>query len=143
MDCPQLLNEGATSFKPQRDTKGIGGFCDQYSLRRHKHEDKADQGCLQLRDDWQTYIGPIERWGSCNPFEGNFGSVVLPMCKPDRLALVCYIFECKQLIMILKLGPREVTHILFSDAFLYDNVLESVSKAQVRDSSSRTQTPKN
>lgn len=100
MDCQLLLNEEATSFKPRRDTKSIGGFCDQYSLRRHNNEDKADEGCLRLREDWQTYIGPIERWGSCNPFEGNFGSVVLPMCNADRLALVCYIFECKKAVTI-------------------------------------------
>lgn len=101
MECPILLKEEATSFKvPRNESSDIGGFCDQYSLRRHKHEEKADQGCLSLREDWERYIGPIERWGSCNPFEGNFGSMVLPMCKPDRLALVCYIFECKQAIAI-------------------------------------------
>lgn len=107
MDCPSLLNEDATSFKVHREgSSNIGGFCDQYSLRRHKHEDKADQGCLRLREDWEKYIGPIERWGSCNPFEGNFGSVVLPMCRPDRLALVCYIFECKFLTFDIQPGDQ-------------------------------------
>lgn len=96
MDCPTLFDGEATSFKVPRDTISIGGFCDQYSLRRHNYEEKANQGCFRLRKDWQKYIGPIERWGSCNPFEGNFGSVVLPLCKPDRLELACYIFECKR-----------------------------------------------
>ncbi|KAJ5624352.1 isoprenoid synthase domain-containing protein [Penicillium lagena] len=85
----------------------IDGFCHHYALRRHKHEQNANEGSFRCRDDWRKYIGPIERWGSCNPYDGHFATVVLPLCKPERLALVSYIFEY---------------------AFLYDNVVESVSK---------------
>ncbi|KAL2847042.1 isoprenoid synthase domain-containing protein [Aspergillus pseudodeflectus] len=70
-----------------RSTPDIAGFCAGYELRRHHHEDKANEGSLACRADWEKYIGPIERWGSCNPWEGHFGAVVLPFCKPERLAL--------------------------------------------------------
>ncbi|KAL4863209.1 hypothetical protein BDV12DRAFT_206695 [Aspergillus spectabilis] len=89
----QLPNN--TSCPDQRSTPDIGGFCEGYELRRHHHEDKANASSLRCRADWEAFIGPIERWGACNPWEGHFGSVVLPFCKPERLAIICYIFECK------------------------------------------------
>ncbi|CAG8178600.1 unnamed protein product, partial [Penicillium nalgiovense] len=36
---------------------------------------------------------PGRTLGNCNPYEGHFASVVLPLCKPERLELVSYIFE--------------------------------------------------
>ncbi|KAL4876926.1 isoprenoid synthase domain-containing protein [Aspergillus karnatakaensis] len=105
---PQLPKD--TSFIVERSTPDIGGFCKGYELRRHHHEDKANEGSLRCRADWEAFIGPIERWGSCNPWEGHFGSVVLPFCKPERLAIICYIFEY---------------------AFLYDNVVESAAKSNI------------
>lgn len=83
-----------TSYRAQGPTPDIAGFCDGYELRRHRHEDKANEGSLRCREDWEQFIGPIERWGSCNPWEGHFGAVVLPFCKPERLPIICYIFEC-------------------------------------------------
>ncbi|KAL4899449.1 hypothetical protein BDW74DRAFT_171497 [Aspergillus multicolor] len=76
-----------TSFCVERATPDMAGFCHGYELRRHSHEHKANEGSLRLRTDWENTIGPIERWGSCNPWEGHFGSVVLPFCRPERLAL--------------------------------------------------------
>ncbi|KAJ5813261.1 geranylgeranyl pyrophosphate synthase [Penicillium pulvis] len=99
-----------TSYLVSRPVPDIDGFCHNYTLRRHKYEQNANEGSSRCRDDWRKYIGPIERWGSCNPFDGHFASVVLPLCKPERLALVSYVFEY---------------------AFLYDNVLESVSKVSL------------
>ncbi|KAL4961087.1 bifunctional terpene synthase/polyprenyl synthetase family protein [Aspergillus stella-maris] len=92
----------------ERSTPNIAGFCSDYELRRHNHEHLANEGSLRCRTDWEQFIGPIERWGSCNPWEGHFGAVVLPFCKPERLAVICYIFEY---------------------AFLYDNVVESAAKS--------------
>ncbi|KAK6828816.1 hypothetical protein RU639_003672 [Aspergillus parasiticus] len=100
--------EDDTSYRVERESPDIEGFCRHYALRRHKYEEKANLGSIQCRADWVKYIGPIERWGSCNPYEGHFGSVVLPLCKPERLAIISYIFEY---------------------AFLYDNVVESSAKA--------------
>ncbi|KAL4953372.1 isoprenoid synthase domain-containing protein [Aspergillus filifer] len=71
----------------ERSTPYIAGFCSGYELRRHHHEHLANEGSLRCRTDWEQFIGPIERWGSCNPWEGHFGAVVLPFCKPERLAL--------------------------------------------------------
>ncbi|BAE64279.1 unnamed protein product [Aspergillus oryzae RIB40] len=107
--------EDDTSYRVERGSPDIEGFCRHYALRRHKYEEKANLGSLQCRADWVKYIGPIERWGSWNPYEGHFGSVVLPLCKPDRLAIISYIFECMDNLTI--------------DAFLYDNVVESSAKA--------------
>lgn len=84
-----------TSYQVSRQTSGIDGLRHGYTLRRHKYEQNANKGSLRCRDDWRRYIGPIERWGSCNPWDGHFASVVLPLCKHERLALVSYIFECK------------------------------------------------
>ncbi|KAL3457458.1 isoprenoid synthase domain-containing protein [Aspergillus heterothallicus] len=105
---PSYIHADETSYPIPRATPDIAGFCAGYDLRRHRHEDKANEGSLACRADWEKYIGPIERWGSCNPWEGHFGSVVLPFCKPERLAVICYIFEY---------------------AFLYDNVVESAAKS--------------
>ncbi|KAE8152335.1 isoprenoid synthase domain-containing protein [Aspergillus avenaceus] len=104
----RLNIDNDTSYLVDRSSADIEGFCQDYALRRHKYEEKANLGSLQCRLDWAKYIGPIERWGSCNPYEGHFGSVVIPICKPERLAIISYIFEY---------------------AFLYDNVVESVAKA--------------
>ncbi|KAJ6104679.1 isoprenoid synthase domain-containing protein [Penicillium sp. IBT 18751x] len=100
------------SYPVSRQTPDIDGFCHNYVLRRHKYEQNANEGSSRCRNDWRRYIGPIERWGNCNPFDGHFASVVVPLCKPERLALVSYIFEF---------------------AFLYDNVVESVSKVMLEE----------
>ncbi|EHA21645.1 hypothetical protein ASPNIDRAFT_129626 [Aspergillus niger ATCC 1015] len=76
-----------------RTCPDIQGFCENYALRRHKFEDWANTGSQQCRDDWEQYIGPIERWGCCNPWEGHFSAVVLPFCRPDRIAIISYCFE--------------------------------------------------
>ncbi|KAL3474415.1 isoprenoid synthase domain-containing protein [Aspergillus californicus] len=83
-----------TSYTVDRSAPDINGFCSDYELRRHHHEDNANKGSLRCRADWERFIGPIERWGSCNPWGGHFGAVVLPLCKPERLPVICYIFEC-------------------------------------------------
>ncbi|KAI2821706.1 hypothetical protein CBS133816_9483 [Aspergillus niger] len=93
-----------------RTCPDIQGFCENYALRRHKFEDWANAGSQQCRDDWEQYIGPIERWGCCNPWEGHFSAVVLPFCRPDRIAIISYCFEY---------------------AFMYDNVVESSAKSTV------------
>ncbi|CAG8256281.1 unnamed protein product [Penicillium nalgiovense] len=116
----------------RRQTPDIDGLCHDYTSRRHKYEKKANEESFRCREDWKQYIGPIERWGNCNPYEGHFASVVLPLCKPERLELVSYILECEQTHFLLYLSLKHSTanqHIKFKDAFPYGNVLESVSKA--------------
>lgn len=98
MDSHNLQSEAdELSVLVARDASDIDGLCHGYELRRHKHQQNANEGSLHCREDWTRYIGPIERWGNCNPYEGHFAAVVLPMCKPERLPLVSYIFECKDL----------------------------------------------
>ncbi|KAJ4398409.1 geranylgeranyl pyrophosphate synthetase [Neurospora sp. IMI 360204] len=72
------------------DTQGFGHG---YTLRRHKAERLANAGCYEARQDWIQYIGPAEEFGNCNPINGNFVAVALPLTKPERLRLVAYIFE--------------------------------------------------
>jgi hypothetical protein len=122
------------SYVVGRQTPDIDGLCHDYTLRRHKYEKRANEGSFRCREDWKQYIGSIERWGSCNPYEGHFASLVLPLCKPERLELVSYIFECEQTHFLLCLSLENGTanqDIKSKDAFLYDEVLESVSKALV------------
>lgn len=103
MDSPSPQSEAnELSVRVARDASDIDGLCHGYELRRHKHEQNANEGSFRCRKDWTRYIGPIERWGNCNPYEGHFASVVLPMCKPERLALVSYIFECEDLLVFLE-----------------------------------------
>lgn len=93
---PQLNHASMVelSYPVHRSSPDIQGFCKEYSLRRHTFEDKANEGSLQCRADWEDFIGPIERWGCCNPWDGHFGAVVLPFCKPERLPIISYVFEC-------------------------------------------------
>ena len=89
--------QAKTSTQIPRSTPSIQGFCHNYPLRRHKYEhEKANiEGSFQCRADWERYVGPVGRWGSCNPWEGHFGAVVLPLCWRERLGVVCYVFECE------------------------------------------------
>ncbi|GLB12133.1 terpene cyclase [Aspergillus tubingensis] len=107
MALPNLFPDD-TSDQVPRASRDLQGFCRDYPLRRHKFEDWANTGSQQCRNDWEQYIGPIERWGCCNPWEGHFSAVVLPFCRPDRIAIISYCFEY---------------------AFMYDNVVESAAKS--------------
>ncbi|KAK4120553.1 terpenoid synthase [Parathielavia appendiculata] len=69
------------------------GFCPAYPLKRHRHETLANAGYHEAREDWAKYIGPACEFGGCNPLDGNFTAVVLPLCRPERLRLVAYILE--------------------------------------------------
>ncbi|KAG2026212.1 hypothetical protein GB937_001719 [Aspergillus fischeri] len=103
-----LTSSDQTSYLVPRSSPDIEGFCKGYPLRRHRFEHESNKGALQCRADWNEFISPIERWGCCNPWEGNFAAVVLPFCKPERLAIISYIFEY---------------------AFMYDNVVESAARS--------------
>lgn len=94
MALPNLFPDD-TSDRVPRASRDLQGFCRDYPLRRHKFEDWANTGSQQCRNDWEQYIGPIERWGCCNPWEGHFSAVVLPFCRPDRIAIISYCFECE------------------------------------------------
>lgn len=74
------------------DTQGL---CQNYLLRRHKHEVQANLGSYEARLDWIRLIGPVDQFGGCNPINGHFAAVVLPLCLPERLRLVSYILECE------------------------------------------------
>jgi len=84
------------------------GFCNGFELRRHEFEGEANEGSRQARSDWIRRIGPIEKFGNCNPYSGHFAALVLPLCIPERLRLISYIFEY---------------------AFMYDQHLESAERA--------------
>ncbi|KAL2851125.1 isoprenoid synthase domain-containing protein [Aspergillus pseudoustus] len=101
-----------TSSQVSRSAPDIAGFCTGYELRRHRTENRANEGSRACRADWEKYIGPIERWGSCNPWEGHFGAVVLPFCRPERLAVICYIFEYTDNIALDDTEYRTVRSIL-------------------------------
>lgn len=62
-----FISGSETSYLVDRSSRDINGFCKDYPLRRHRFEEKANEGSLRCLHDWAEYIGPIERWGSCNP----------------------------------------------------------------------------
>ncbi|KAK4449781.1 isoprenoid synthase domain-containing protein [Podospora aff. communis PSN243] len=86
---------------------GTRSFCRGYPLRRHRFESLANRGCHEARQDWMRYIGPIDQdqFGGCNPRNGNFTALVLPLVRAERLKTVAYVLEY---------------------AFLHDNVVETV-----------------
>ncbi|KAK4198536.1 isoprenoid synthase domain-containing protein [Triangularia verruculosa] len=53
-------------------------------LSQYAHTEAAE-----ARQDWIKYIGsgPVGEYGGCNPADGYFCALVLPMCKPERLRL--------------------------------------------------------
>ena len=92
---PSSLSDDITSYSVDLSQYDTHGLCENYSLRRHKFESEANAGCQEARRDWIDYIGPVEQFGNCNPTNGNFTAVVLPLCLPERLRMVSYILECE------------------------------------------------
>jgi hypothetical protein len=123
------------SYLVSRQTSDIDGFCHEYPLRCHKHDQKANEGSFRCREDWARYVGPLDRWANCNPYHGNFVSLVLPLCKPGRLALISYFCECEFFASykIMGFGNDELTLAsTLLDAFLLDdNFMEPLFKARV------------
>jgi hypothetical protein len=89
---------------------GTQSFCTGYPLRRHRFESLANRGSHEARQDWMRYIGPIktDQFGGCNPRNGNFTALVLPLVRADRLMTVAYVLEY---------------------AFLHDNFVETVESS--------------
>jgi hypothetical protein len=114
------------------------GLCANYPLRRHKFEAETNAGCHEARSDWIKYIGPIEQFGGCNPINGNFTAVVLPLSKPERLRLIAYVLECKcyTVFCFCYSGMMPLRHSpeadRIADAFLYDNMVELEKPESVR-----------
>jgi hypothetical protein len=66
----------------QYDTQG---FQTEFPLLIHKFEAEADSGSHEARRDWIKYIRPTIQFGGCNPVNGNFTSLTMPFCLPERL----------------------------------------------------------
>jgi hypothetical protein len=90
-----FVSDDQTSFTVDISQYDTEGFCANYRLRRHKFEQFANDGCHEARLDWSKYVQSTDQFGGCNPVNGNFTAVVLPLCKPERLRLVAYILECR------------------------------------------------
>ncbi|CAN9449237.1 unnamed protein product [Alternaria alternata] len=103
MDRPKQASADETSYLVSLSNYDTHSLCSDYTLRRHKYESEANAGCYEARQDWIKYVGPIEEFGGCNPINGNFSAVVLPLTKPERLRMIAYVLEY---------------------AFLYDNMIE-------------------
>jgi hypothetical protein len=89
------ISDDLTSYVVKFSPNDTHGLASNYTLRRHKFEAEANAGCHEARSDWIKYIGPIEEFGGCNPINGNFTAVVLPLSKPERLRLIAYVLECE------------------------------------------------
>jgi ophiobolin F synthase len=69
-------------------------FSRGFTLRKAKDEAATNDGSHLLRKDWQRFIGPIDAFGGCNPYQGNFTSLALPYTKPERIGICAYFVEC-------------------------------------------------
>jgi ophiobolin F synthase len=103
-----------TSYEVDISSYNVNGFCEDYTLRRHKFEAQANAGCQEARADWLRYVGPVEEFGGFNAIDGNFTALVLPLCRPGRLRLVAYILECKCVTnhILYHLSVYHVEHII-------------------------------
>lgn len=72
----------------------LEGFSRDLTLRKAKSEAAANDGSHLLRKDWQRFIGPIDAFGGCNPYDGNFTSLALPYTQPERIGICAYFIEC-------------------------------------------------
>jgi hypothetical protein len=62
-------------------------------VRIHKLDAEANDGCREARLDWIKYCGPAIQFGNCNPVNGNFTSLTMPLVIPERLRWIGYIYE--------------------------------------------------
>ena len=123
MDRPKQASDDETSYLVSLSHYDTHSLCSDYTLRRHKYESEANAGCYEARQDWIKYVGPIEEFGGCNPINGNFSAVVLPLTKPERLRMIAYVLECT-IPVPYGFPITEVVCLLNADAFLYDNMIE-------------------
>jgi ophiobolin F synthase len=72
----------------------LQGFSRDFTLRKAKDEAAANDGSHLLRKDWQRFIGPIDAFGGCNPYQGNFTSLALPYTQRERISICAYFIEC-------------------------------------------------
>jgi hypothetical protein len=94
---PDIVGYDLTSCPVHVSWQQRLGFGDGYKPRRHKNEAGINRAIHSARLDWQRYIGPIDKFGSANPYHGNFVSLVLPFTLPDRVAVLAYLIECRSL----------------------------------------------
>ncbi|KAJ5065742.1 isoprenoid synthase domain-containing protein [Bipolaris maydis] len=85
--------DDAISFTVPLSNYDTDSLCRNYSLRRHRWEAEANAGSHKARLDWIKYVGPTEQFGGCNPINGNFSALALPLTKPERMRLVAYVLE--------------------------------------------------
>jgi hypothetical protein len=67
-------------------------FC-QFAPRIHKQDSLANDACTQCQIDLSTFhdIGTLR--GCMNLATGNWVSLALPECLPERLPLIAYSYE--------------------------------------------------
>jgi hypothetical protein len=119
------FDEDKVSFVVDKSAYDCHGLNAGYVLRQHRYDAEANTGSQDMRDEWARYIGPVAGFGVCNPLDGNFVSLIFPLCKPERIRLIAYIAECKFL------SHGRVHKLNMIGGFLHDNVLELSTKASV------------
>lgn len=86
------------------------GFSKSFTLRKSRDEAAANDGSHLARKDWQRFIGPIDAFGACNPYQGNFTSLALPYTQPERIGICAYFIECMciwfAVLLVLITGDR-------------------------------------
>lgn len=119
----------------QFDTHGL---VQSLRARKHQNEDLANEGTRQARRDWLKYVGDLDDepgGGGC--VNGHFAALTLPTCKPERLRIIAYIYECGcSQAAYVQPGQQKHHNLLsanyyHSDAFIYDKVVEATTKASV------------
>ncbi|KAK6524150.1 hypothetical protein TWF694_005811 [Orbilia ellipsospora] len=71
----------------------VQGLARRYPLRIHKVPSEAERGTEMCREDWASYVGPVEEWGNSCPQIADLCALMFPLVKPERLALCAYLFE--------------------------------------------------
>jgi hypothetical protein len=87
---PQMETENSTPVDPS-SYESMGLFED-LPVRMSKHEQLANKGCLQAKEDWKRHVGPVQGFTGCLG-KYNAIAVAVPECLPGRIEAMAYANE--------------------------------------------------
>ena len=71
----------------------IQEYFSKFKPRINKYSEKADEGALAFREDFQACGASIHHVGSIDLLSGNFAALTIPDALPDRVFIIGYICE--------------------------------------------------
>jgi hypothetical protein len=85
-------NVGAEHSAPLKCSFKFMELFESLPVKISQHEQLANKGCLQARDDWRRYFGTVRGFVFCLG-KYNAIAVAVPDCLPERIEAVAYASE--------------------------------------------------